>query len=43
MIDLSWKDEYYIKNDRINKQHKNLFTIAKEAFAVVSPDKKLKK
>jgi len=43
MIDLNWHDIYYIKNDRINTEHKNLFLIAKKAFDVVDPKLKASK
>jgi hemerythrin len=40
---LNWNDIYSLGNDRIDKEHKNLFKIAAEAFSVVNPDNKIKK
>ena len=43
MIDLSWKDNYSLGDNKIDEEHKYLFKIAAEAFSVVAPDKKLEK
>ena len=43
MIDLNWNDIYSLNNEKIDKEHKNLFKIAGEAFSVVSPSEKAKK
>jgi len=43
MVDLNWNDIYSLSSDRIDKEHKNLFKIAIEAFSVVAPDKKMEK
>lgn len=42
-MDLTWDDLYSVGNDRIDKEHKNLFKVAAEAFSVVEPNKKIKK
>jgi len=43
MIDLNWNDSYSLGNLKIDKEHKELFTIAKQAFLAVPSDKKVEK
>lgn len=43
LTDLNWRESYRIGNNRIDKQHQNLFKIAAEAFSVVNPKEKKNK